>query len=196
MLLCDLSLNTMHISDWLHFSDIHVWQVTVAMCLRCSGIFKHNFMANLLPSPSVNKVWKSVNIWWSYGQEFGVLVFLTCSVYYITCHCLASQVRLYACLPLNAASRLWGRLNNVDLPVWAREPVFSLYIRLFHCDMTEAAVTDLRHYHNVSELFRRQLRPESRSIDCNCALVCLSVLSFVNFLEYWLSFLETVSVCV
>ena len=28
-----------------------------------------------MPSPSVKKVWKSVNIWWSYGQEFGVLFF-------------------------------------------------------------------------------------------------------------------------
>ena len=30
-------------------------------------------------SPLVKSVWKSVNIWWSYGQEFGV-VFLTHSV--------------------------------------------------------------------------------------------------------------------
>jgi len=75
-------------------------------------------------------------------------------------------------LPLNVASRLWGRLNNIDLPVWAREPVLGLYVRLFHCDMSEAAVTDLRHYHSVSELFRRQLRPDCRQVDYNCSLVC------------------------
>jgi len=80
-------------------------------------------------------------------------------------------------LPLNAASRLWGRVNSVDLPVWAREPVFSLYVRLFHCDMSEAAVTDLRHYQNLDELFRRQLRPDSRPVDDKCPLVCLSTQS-------------------
>ena len=37
--------------------------------------FKNSFAANLLPSPSVKRVWKSVNIWWSYWQEFGVLFF-------------------------------------------------------------------------------------------------------------------------
>jgi len=28
----------------------------------------------------VKEFWKSVNIWWSYGQELGVLFFLTHSV--------------------------------------------------------------------------------------------------------------------
>ena len=83
------------------------------------------------------------------------------------------QVRLYMRLPLNASSRLWDRVNNVDLPMWAREPVFRLYIRLFHCNMSEAAETDLRHYQNLGELFRRQLKPESRPVDHKCAMVCL-----------------------
>jgi len=73
---CDLSLITIHISEWCHFSDIHIWQGSVATRLRRGGIFKHVFVANLLPSPPMKKVWKSVNIWWSYGQEFGVLFFI------------------------------------------------------------------------------------------------------------------------
>jgi len=81
-------------------------------------------------------------------------------------------------LPLNAASRLWGQLNNIDLPLWAREPLCSLFVRLFHCDMSEAAVTDLRHYNNIGELFRRQLRPDSRPVDQKCPLVCLVTLLF------------------
>ena len=48
---CDLSLVTVHILDSRHFS-----QGSVATCLRRVGIFKHEFVANLLPSPSVKKV--------------------------------------------------------------------------------------------------------------------------------------------
>ena len=36
---------------------------SVATRLRCGGIFKHEFVANLLLSPSVKKALKSVNIW-------------------------------------------------------------------------------------------------------------------------------------
>ena len=53
---CDLSLITLHISDWHHFSDLHISQGSVATCLRRDGIFKYDFVANLLPSPSVKKV--------------------------------------------------------------------------------------------------------------------------------------------
>jgi len=57
------------------FSDIHISQGSVATCLRRGGIFKHEFVANLLLSPLVKKFWKSDNSWWNYGQEFGVLFF-------------------------------------------------------------------------------------------------------------------------
>jgi len=58
------------------FFDIHISQGSIATRLKRGGIFKHNLIANLLLSPKVKKVRKSVNIWWSYEQEFGVL-FLT-----------------------------------------------------------------------------------------------------------------------
>jgi len=38
------------------FSDIHISPGSAATCLRRSGIFKHQFVANLLPSLSVKKV--------------------------------------------------------------------------------------------------------------------------------------------
>ena len=63
----------MHISDCCQFSDIHISQGSVATYLRCSGIFKYEFVANLPVSLPV----KSVNIWGSYGQEFSVLFFET-----------------------------------------------------------------------------------------------------------------------
>ena len=40
--------------------------------LRCSGMFKYEFVANLPLSLSVKEFWKSVDICGSYGQEFSV----------------------------------------------------------------------------------------------------------------------------
>ena len=77
MLWYDLSLITIHISDYCPFSDIHISQGSVATYVRCSGIFKYEFVANLLQSLSVTEFWKSVNICRRYGQEFSVLFFLT-----------------------------------------------------------------------------------------------------------------------
>jgi len=86
MLPCDLSLTTIQISDWRHFSDINVSQFSVATCLKHGGILKKNkFIANLIPSPTVKKVWKSVNIWWSYvmGKSL-VSCFFWLTVYIFT----------------------------------------------------------------------------------------------------------------
>ena len=57
------------------FLNIDILQGSVATCLRCGGIFKYALVANLLVSLPVKEFWKSVNIWGSYGQEFGVLFF-------------------------------------------------------------------------------------------------------------------------
>ena len=43
--------------------------------LKSGGIFKYNFVANLLQSLPAKEFWKSVNIWGNHGQEFNVLVF-------------------------------------------------------------------------------------------------------------------------
>jgi len=59
---CDLSLITIHISDWRHFSGSHISQGCVATCLRRGGIFKYSFDVNLLLSLPVKTVLKSVNI--------------------------------------------------------------------------------------------------------------------------------------
>jgi len=66
---------TLHISDCRHFSDIHISQGSVATYLRCGGICKHEFVANLSLSLPVKEFWKSVNIWGSYEQQFNVLFF-------------------------------------------------------------------------------------------------------------------------
>ena len=57
------------------FFCIHISQGSVATRLGCGGVFVYDFVTNFLPSLTVKEFWKSANIWYSYGQEFGVLFF-------------------------------------------------------------------------------------------------------------------------
>lgn len=75
------------------------------------------------------------------------------------------SVKLYKFLPLNTLSRVWGFLNNLTIPIILREPILKLYIKAFSCNLSEAAIRDLKHYTNLAEFFRRKLRPEVRPID-------------------------------
>ncbi|XP_055002756.1 phosphatidylserine decarboxylase proenzyme, mitochondrial isoform X2 [Sorex araneus] len=74
------------------------------------------------------------------------------------------EVALYKSVPTRLLSRAWGRLNQVELPYWLRRPVYSLYIWTFGVNMKEAAVEDLHHYRNLSEFFRRKLKPQARPV--------------------------------
>jgi len=65
---------------WFVINHNHISQSSAATYLRCVGIFKHKFVANLQPSPSAQQMSKnSVNIFGSYAQE-SVSYFLTHSV--------------------------------------------------------------------------------------------------------------------
>jgi len=66
------------------FLNIDISQGSVAIRLRCGGIFKYELVAKLPVSLPVKEFWKSVNSLGSYGQEFGVLFFFWDSVYEIT----------------------------------------------------------------------------------------------------------------
>ena len=66
--------------DYCDFLNTDISLGSAVTYLRCGGIFKYKFVANLSLSLSVKEFWKSVNIWGSYGQEFSVLFFLTHSV--------------------------------------------------------------------------------------------------------------------
>jgi len=59
--------------DFLNTDISQPWRL--ATYLRCGGIFKYDFVANLPLSLPVKECWKSVNLWGSYGQEFSVLFF-------------------------------------------------------------------------------------------------------------------------
>jgi len=69
-------LNDTFAKDFRYFPDIHMSQSSVAMRLRCGGIFNDSFITRLLLSPKVKESWKSVNIWQSHGQEYRVSCFL------------------------------------------------------------------------------------------------------------------------
>ena len=77
---------------------------------------------------------------------------------------------IYSWLPLNALSRLWGRVNSIELPIWMRGPGFKLYARLFGVNLDEMLDPDLTHYQNLSEFFYRRIKPETRPIDENAQL--------------------------
>jgi len=51
---------------------------TLATYIRCAGIFKYEFGANLPLSLPAKEFWKSVDISGSYGQEFSVLFTARC----------------------------------------------------------------------------------------------------------------------
>ncbi|XP_077533620.1 phosphatidylserine decarboxylase isoform X1 [Haemaphysalis longicornis] len=79
------------------------------------------------------------------------------------------QVSFYRMLPLRMASRWWGWANDIELPVWLRQPVLGLFAWAFGCDVHEAEVEDLRQYRNLGEFFRRSLKPGLRPLcpgDC------------------------------
>jgi len=61
----------------MSFFCIHISQGSVATRLGCGGVFVYDFVTNFQLSLTVKEFKKSSNIWWSYGQEFGVLFFLT-----------------------------------------------------------------------------------------------------------------------
>ena len=65
---------TINISDCRQFSDSHISQGSVATYVRCGGILRHDYVANLQLSLSAKEFRKSVNISGSYGQEFRVFL--------------------------------------------------------------------------------------------------------------------------
>lgn len=81
------------------------------------------------------------------------------------------KVAAYSTLPLKSISRLWGRFNDIDLPLWMREPGYKLYSYLFGVNLDEVAEADLKTYPNLGEFFYRELKPGARPIDAAAPLV-------------------------
>ncbi|KAB8274370.1 phosphatidylserine decarboxylase-domain-containing protein [Aspergillus minisclerotigenes] len=75
------------------------------------------------------------------------------------------QVQIMSTLPLKAISRLWGRFNELELPVFLRAPGFKLYSWVFGVNLDEVEQPDLRTYPNLAAFFYRRLKPGARPLD-------------------------------
>ncbi|KAK3581914.1 hypothetical protein CHS0354_005521 [Potamilus streckersoni] len=76
-----------------------------------------------------------------------------------------TQIKLYRKMPLKAMSRAWGKFNEFNLPIFLRKPLLGLYIWMFGCNLEEALDENLKNYKNLGEFFRRQLKPDARTIN-------------------------------
>jgi len=75
VLSCDFFINYNTYFRLRPSSDFHISESSVATYLRCGGIFKYDFAANLPLSLLAKEFRKLVNIWGSYGHECSVLFF-------------------------------------------------------------------------------------------------------------------------
>lgn len=74
------------------------------------------------------------------------------------------KISLLYCLPLRLISRIWGWANAVELPVAVRAPLYTWYATTFGCNLEEMEVEDLTQFRNLSEFFRRSLKPGVRPL--------------------------------
>eukprot|EP00122_Pirum_gemmata_P019054 Pgem_evm1s17849 len=60
---------------------------------------------------------------------------------------------------------MWGKLHEIELPVFLRKPFLGFYVYLFNCNLDEASKSDLSEYKNLNDFFTRKLIPNARPID-------------------------------
>lgn len=121
----------------------------------CESCMKHNISAPSFSVNNENRFHRSVSVpsGLSNSKKFN------------------SKISLYKKLPLKSMSRAWGEINSINLPVVCRKPCFYLYGWLFSCNFDEINIEDLNEFKNLSEFFRRTLKPDARVIDSESCLV-------------------------
>lgn len=75
----------------------------------------------------------------------------------------AVQVHVMGALPLRNMSRVWGYVNSLELPLWARPGGFRLYSWIFGCNVDEAE-KDLKEYRSLGDFFYRKLKDGVRPV--------------------------------
>ncbi|XP_020607779.1 phosphatidylserine decarboxylase proenzyme, mitochondrial-like isoform X2 [Orbicella faveolata] len=80
------------------------------------------------------------------------------------------QVALFKKLPTRVCSRAWGKVCDVDLPLWLRKPILGSFSWYFACNVAEAVEEELVNYPSLGAFFRRQLKPDARKI-CDASSV-------------------------
>ena len=66
-----------------------------------------------------------------------------------------------------------GKVRDVNIPSHLRSFVLGTYVKLTHCDMSEAKESDLSKYATLGELFSRELANGVRPLDRKALIVSL-----------------------
>lgn len=90
---------------------------------------------------------------------------------------LPDQISLLKRLPFNAASKLWGVIHSIDLPIFLRHLILGFYSFVFDCHLEEALIQDLAGYSNLNQFFRRPLKPGIRAIESGSIVVSNRILN-------------------
>ncbi|KAF0689976.1 Aste57867_18620 [Aphanomyces stellatus] len=79
---------------------------------------------------------------------------------------LASETQMFLLhlVSYRMISRLWGAVNEIELPMFLREPIYKAWTRAFDCKLDEMKYP-LEHYKNLSEFFSRPLKDGVRPIN-------------------------------
>lgn len=80
-------------------------------------------------------------------------------------------VTLFKVVPTRVLSRLWGKVNDIDLPVSLRGPAIRFWTWAFDCCLEEAEEEDMSKYPNLGAFFTRKLKADARVIDQENELV-------------------------
>ncbi|OQS00179.1 phosphatidylserine decarboxylase [Thraustotheca clavata] len=75
-----------------------------------------------------------------------------------------TQYMSLSVIPYRGISRIWGFVNDIELPMWAREPVYNAWTYAFDCQLHEMKYP-LKEYRNLGEFFSRQLKDGTRIVD-------------------------------
>lgn len=75
-------------------------------------------------------------------------------------------------LPLRLMSRIWGYVNDVELPYFMRKSLYELWIHAFGVKTDDFITNDIAsEYKNLSEFFSRTINMNNRTIDKQADLV-------------------------
>ncbi|RLN49230.1 hypothetical protein BBJ29_003890 [Phytophthora kernoviae] len=74
------------------------------------------------------------------------------------------QMQSLKLFPYRAASRLWGKVHDKELPMWLREPIYKAWTAVFNCKLDEMKYP-LQDYVNLGEFFSRPLKEGARPFD-------------------------------
>ncbi|TDH74069.1 hypothetical protein CCR75_001970 [Bremia lactucae] len=74
------------------------------------------------------------------------------------------QLQSLKLFPYRAASRLWGKMHDKELPLWLRGPIYKAWTAVYNCNLDEMKYP-LQDYANLGEFFSRPLRDGLRPFD-------------------------------